>query len=369
MLKIAGFADFKAKLKKTTALAAAIGVSFALAQAANAAEKKDVLKEINLQRSPWSVVAVEKGFLKAELDPLGTTKINLVAQGAGELLGAESAAVSNGALAIAQRMIYPATVQKARGIDAVIVWVSEPSNRYRTPILINAENTKIKTVSDLEGKNFGSSRISCYWSSPFEILNKAGIPFDSSLKKGRVRHTNIDNSNIAITSVLTGDTDATSAHLAAPAFTGAWLSGKFKVLERPADDSVYVNNAGRVTYFANSKFAEKYPDVIKGVLVAREKAREWAFDHPNEAAEIVAKETRVPLEVALFQITHLGQWEFLGGEANADRARTALKKFQEYYVANGDDILSQKNNSLTDAQIDKFIDGRFFVGGSHSIYK
>ncbi|MDR3162574.1 MAG: ABC transporter substrate-binding protein [Helicobacteraceae bacterium] len=353
MAKIAGF-------KKIAATLAAFGFI-----SANAAEP--TLKEINLQKSPWTVIAAEKGFFKEYFDPIGTKKINLIAQGAAELLGAESASVGGGSLAVAQRMIYPATAQKANGLDAVIVWISEPSNRYRTPILIRADNDKIKTVKDLEGKKFGSSRISCYWSAPFEILNNAGIPFDSRLKKGRVRHENIDNSSIAISAVLTGDTDATAAHLAAPAFTGPWLSGKFKVLERPADDSVYVNNAGRVTYFARRDFAEKYPSVIKAFLAAREKTREWAFDHPNEAAAIVSKETRVPLEVALFQITHLGQWEFMGGEANADRAREALRKFQSYYVANGDDILVDRK--LTDAQIDKFIDGRFFVGGSHSIYK
>ncbi|MDR0762637.1 MAG: ABC transporter substrate-binding protein [Campylobacteraceae bacterium] len=349
-------------------LVSSLFVLSVLGNLANAAD--DVLPEINLQKSPWTVIALEKGFFKNEFDRVGTKKVTLIAQGAAELLGAESAAVGSGKgdkLAIAQRMVYPSTIHRINGLNTVIIWISEPSNRYRTPVLVATDNSKINNLKDLEGKNFGSSRISCYWSSPFESLNKAGIPFDSRLKKGKVRHENIDNSNIAIQAVIAGKTDATAAHLAAPAFTGSWLSGKLKVIDRPADDGVYVNYAGRVTYVANKVIADKYPQVIKAFLAAREKTREWTTDHPNEAAAIISKELRVPTEVALFQITHLGQWEFMGGEASAQEARKSIKEFLRYYIANGDDILTQK--SLTDKEVDEFIDGKFFAGGSHSIYK
>jgi ABC-type nitrate/sulfonate/bicarbonate transport system substrate-binding protein len=348
--------------RQAAALLAVFGLSASVAFGAD-----PVLKEINLQKSPWTVVALEKGFFKEEFDKIGTKKITLIAQGAAELLGAESAAVGGGSLAIAQRMVYPSTIHRINGLNTVVIWISEPSNRYRTPTLAAANNKKINSVKDLEGKKFGSSRISCYWSAPFESLNNAGIPFDSRLKKGKVRHENIDNSAVAIAAVLSGETDATAVHLAAPAFTGPWLSGKFKVVDHPADDGVYINHAGRITYVARKDFVDKYPNVIKAFLIAREKTRAWASDHPNEAAEIIAKETRVPLEVALFQITHIGQWEFVGGEANANRARVAIKEFLRYYIANGDDILTQK--SLTDKEVDAFIDGRFFVGGSYSVYK
>lgn len=336
------------------------------APALTPARAEEVLPSINLQLTPWTVIAQEKGFFKDAFDKIGTTKVNLIASGAADLLGAEAAAVNGGAIAIAQRMIYPATVHRANGLDGVIIWASEPSNRYRAPILARADNDKINSVADLDGKKFGSSRISCYWSSPFEVTTKAGLPFDSRDKPGRIRYTSIDNSAVAITSVLTGATDATTAHLAAGAFAGAWLSGKLKVIGRSPDDGVYVNNAGRVTYFARRDFVNKYPQVVKAFLAARERTREWTSDHVDEAAEIVADKTRVPLEVAKFQITHAGEWEFMAGEPNAERARNAIKTFQAWYVENGDDILAERG--LTSAQIDAFIDGRFFVGGQYSIY-
>jgi ABC-type nitrate/sulfonate/bicarbonate transport system substrate-binding protein len=346
-------------------LASAIWVSGLLfAGAANAEDAHP--ESINLQLQSWTAVAEAKGILKEEFDKVGVRKVNLIAQSSGELLGAESAAVGGGTLAFAQRMIYPAFVQKANGIPAVIVWLSEASNRYRTPIFVSATNKEIKTLADLEGKKFGSSRISCYWSAPFEILNNAGIPLDSRLKKGRVRYENIESPAVAVQALLSGEKDATAGHLAANQFTSAYLQGKFRLIAGPADSGAYVNYAGRVSYFAHKDFAAKYPSVVKAFLRSRERARAWATDHVDEAAAIIAKALRLPENVAKFQITHLGQWDFMAGEPSAEAARTAIKQFQKWYVEHGDDILVDKR--LSEAQIDAFIDGKFFLGGSHSIY-
>ena len=114
-------------------------------------------------------------------------------------------------------------------------------------------------------------------------------------------------------------------------------------------------------------FVNKYPDAVKAFLASRERAMAWTLDNVDEAAKIVARETRVPVEVAKFQITHLGQWEFMAGEPNAQRARNSIKTFIDWYVKQGDDILSERR--LTDAQVDAFVDGRFFAGGTHSIYR
>ena len=105
----------------------------------------------------------------------------------------------------------------------------------------------------------------------------------------------------------------------------------------------------------------------EGFLASRERAMAWTLDHVDEAAKIVARELRLPLEVAKFQITHLGQWEFMSGEPNADRARHSIKTFVDYYIKQGDDILGERR--LNPQQIDAFVDGRFFVGGTHSIYQ
>lgn len=324
------------------------------------------LSFINLQLRPWTVVAQEKGILKEEFDKVGIPQVNLIASGTAELLGAESAALNNGAIAIAQRMVYPATVHRANGLDAVIVWLSEPSDQYRTPILARANNDQINTLADLEGKKFGSSRISCYFTSPFEALAKAGLPLDSRIEQGKVRYQSIDNPAATNAALLSGAIDATAVHLAVNTSAALYLSGEVKIIGRSPDDGVYVNGAGRVSYFAMRDFVDEYPEAVRAFLIAHERSKEWILDNIDEASEIIAEGTRVPVEIAKFQITDPSAYEFMKGETDADSARDNIKRFQEWYVAQGDDILIERQLSATD--IDGFVDGRFFAGGEYSIY-
>ena len=322
---------------------------------------------INLQARPANIIAKEKGFLKEEFDSIGVKEVNLVATGTAELYGAESAAVAGGALAVAHRMIYPSVVHRANGLDVVLVWVSEPSNRYRTPVLAKKGNEAVRSVADLDGKKFGGARISCYWAAPLEILDKAGLPLDTRTRRGRVRHETIDNPAVMISALMSGATDATAGHLTDPRIVGAWLSGEMEVIGESPDDGIYVNHSGRVTIVAQRDFAEKYPEVIRAFLLARERGRHWAADHPNEAAAIIARELRLPVEAALFLVTHVGQQDFMGGEPNADRAVDSIKTFQAWYAEHGDDILGERR--LTDEQVEAFVARQFFVGGQYSIYK
>jgi ABC-type nitrate/sulfonate/bicarbonate transport systems, periplasmic components len=225
-------------------------------------------------------------------------------------------------------MVYPATVHRANGLDAVIVWLSEPSDQYRTPILARASNDKINTLADLEGKKFGSSRISCYFTSPFEALAKVGLPLDSRLEKGKVRYQSIDNSAATNAALLSGAIDATAAHLAVNNAAALYLSGEVKVIGRSPDDGVYVNGAGRVSYFAMREFVDEYPEAVLAFLKAHERTKKWIYENIDEAAEIIAEGTRVPVEIAKFQITDSSTYEFMKGETDADSARRNIKEFQ-----------------------------------------
>ena len=219
----------KKRSNRLRALSAAAAMAVGLLAQPGSATA-EVLPAINLQLTPWTVIAREKGIFKEEFTKVGTKEVNLIASGGAELVGAETGALSKGAISIAQRMIYPATVHRANGLDGVIIWASETSNRYRAPILAAVSNKSVNTLADLDGKKFGSSRISCYWSAPTEALNSVGLPLDTRQTKGRVRYESIDSPTVAIAAVISGALDATTTHLAAGNATGAWLSGKLKVI-------------------------------------------------------------------------------------------------------------------------------------------
>lgn len=164
----------------TAISALAVGISAAHA------EDKEPLTFINLPKAAWTVVGFEKGFIQEEYAKIGVTDINLIYPGTAELSGAEAALLDRGGLAIASRMMYPATVHRANGIDAVIVWQSEASDKFRTPVLAKV-GSGVDTIADLDGKKFGGSRVGCGWTSPTEILYEAGVPLDTRLLTGKVR--------------------------------------------------------------------------------------------------------------------------------------------------------------------------------------
>jgi sulfonate transport system substrate-binding protein len=330
-----------------------------------AVEAEEMLPSINLPLAPWTTVALRKGILKEEFDKIGTRQIKLLNPGTTELSGAEAAMLDRGGLAIAQRMMYPATVHRANGLDAVVVLQSTASDEYRTPVLALKESA-INTVADLDVKSLGSSRVGCGWTSPTEILDTAGVPLMTRLRQGSVRHETITSSAGVNAALLSGRIAATATHLAIPAAAALWSIGQVKVIGRGPADGVYVNAAGRVSYFAMRAFVDKYPSAVRAFLVAHERTKVWIQSHVDEAAEIIARETRVPLHIAKFQITDRSSFEFMPGEPSADEAVNAVKTFQRWYIDHGDNILAEHH--LADNDIEAFIDRRFFKGGQYSIY-
>lgn len=353
------------KTLRTILLAAAVFGSGQATSAAPATQGGGTpLASVNFPIEGWTVVAQAKGFFKEEFDRLGT-EVKLVDPGTNQLIGAEAAMLDRGGLAVAQRMIYPATVQKANGIDASIIWLSGRSSGARTPILA-LKSSSVKSVADLDGKNFGSSRIGCGWTSPTEMLEKAGLPLDNKDRQGRVRFTAISNPVAGNAALLSGRIDATATHVALADVAALVKTGEVREIANSPEDGIYVNAAGRVAYFAMRAFVEEHPEHVRSFLIVRERAVAWIKENIDEAAKIVARDTRVPVDIARFGIADASQFGYMPGEPNAAVATDAIEKFQAWYIEHGDDIL--KSRHLSTEQIQAFVDRRFFLGGDYSIY-
>src|ERR1700728_4798748 len=118
----------------------ALAVALVLGFAGQSAHSEPPLPSINLPIEDWTVVAYAKGFLQEAYARIGTTDVRLVDPGTTQLSGSEAALLDRGGLALAQRMMYPATIHKANGIDASIVWLSAPSSPGDTPVLVVGES-------------------------------------------------------------------------------------------------------------------------------------------------------------------------------------------------------------------------------------
>lgn len=71
---------------------------------------------------------------------------------------------------------------------------------------------------------------------------------------------------------------------------------------------------------AREEFLEKYPAYVVRILAQYERARHWILEHPEEAAQILAEEAKLPIEVAqreLFERTVLDINPIPGDEQKA----------------------------------------------------
>jgi sulfonate transport system substrate-binding protein len=350
------------KLVKLRPLAA-LGLVLALAAGdARAAERVPV---VNIPLNSWTVVAARLGWLQAEYARHGS-KIRLVDPGTTALLGAEASLLDRGDLHFAFRMIYPALVHKANGLDANIVFLSERSDPTKTPILA-LRDSPLATAADLKGKSLGSGRVGCGWSSPYETLKRADVPLDTNATRGAVRYSNISSATANVSALLAGQIDATAAHPATPTWAAGVTQGLYKAVARPPENGVYVNHAGRTAVFALRTFADEHPELVKAFLVVRLKTVRWIRENPDQAAAIVARETRVPVYVAKFTLTDVSAYDLLGAETSYEAAVTSIRTFRDWYAANGDDILAK--HSVDDRTLAQFVDRRFFRGGAFSPYE
>jgi ABC-type nitrate/sulfonate/bicarbonate transport system substrate-binding protein len=351
-------------MKPTTWSLTRLALAAALALTASPARAAKPLPAVNVPINTWTVVAARLGWLQQEYAKLGST-VKLVDPGTTALVGAEASLLDRGDLHFAFRMIYPALVHRANGLEARVVWLSTRSDVYKTPV-ITLKDSPIASAADLKGKSFASGRVGCGWTAPYEALLKAGVPLDTELKKGAVRYTNISSANATVSALLAGQIDATATHTAIPQWASGVTQGLYKVVARAPADGVYVSHAGRTAVFALAEFADAYPAHVKTFLEVRARTVAWIKANPDQAAAIVARDTRVPVYVARYSLFDAAGYDLLDGEPSYDAAVGSLRTFQAWYRQNGDDILAR--HSLDDAELAAFVDRRFFAGGAFSAY-
>lgn len=336
-------------------------LAFVFANNSEVFAKKELVAKIPLQE--WTAVASQKGWLQEEFAKYGA-KIELVDITALKIPGVEASLLDRGDLNFAFRMQYPSLQHKLNGLDAVIVWQS-PDAPVRRNTLIVLKDSPINSVQDLKGKKLGAWRIGCPYFSAFEILQVKGVPLDTENKKGDVRFVNT-NFYVANSAFLSGKLDVQSVHPAAYLYTPLYTQGLVKEISTSIPGGVYLRGGGRTSVFAMKKFANEHPELVKAFLTVYEKTRKWILENPDDAATIISRELRLPRHIAEFGIRDDSSYLYVAGIPSWEDAVNSIKLFQEWAIKNNDDFLIKK--SLSDQQINEFVDSRFFKGGEYSIY-
>jgi sulfonate transport system substrate-binding protein len=305
-------------------LSAAPAGAFAAGAAAPAELKLDYA-----YYSPESLVIRRNGWLENEFAP-DHTKIDWVLS-----LGSNRALeyLNSGAIDIGSTAGLAAVLGKASGNPIRTVYIF---SRPEWTALVVRKDSPLKTVADLKGKKIAATKGTDPYLFTLRALHTAGLSRDD------VEIVNLQHPD-GRTALVNDQVDAWAGldpHMAA-----AQIDNGARLLYRNVD----FNTWGFLN--AREDFIKQYPDTLARVLKVYEKARQWIAAHPDEAAQILADDSKVSLAVAKLQ---LSRTDFSKPQPGAHQI-AALKAaapilVQEQLVKPGTD-LNHVIDTLVDVQI------------------
>ncbi|MCM3181196.1 aliphatic sulfonate ABC transporter substrate-binding protein [Cytobacillus horneckiae] len=226
--------------------------------------------------SPTSVVLKKFGWAEEAFKEDGIDIEFVLSQGSNKALEfLNSSSVDFGSTAGAAALIA-----KANGAPIESVYI------YSKPewtALLTTGDAPLSTVEDLKGKKVAAAIGTDPHIFLLRSLSEAG------LKASDVEIVNLQHADGG-SALTTGQVDA-----------WAGLDPHMAKLELEADTKFLYRNPEFNTYGTlnvRNEFAEKYPDQVKKVIEAYEKARQWVLDNPEEAAKILAEEAQITEQVA-----------------------------------------------------------------------
>ncbi|RDW15558.1 aliphatic sulfonate ABC transporter substrate-binding protein [Oceanobacillus chungangensis] len=256
--------------------------------------------------SPTSLVLKEKGWLEEEFEAEGIEIEWVLSQGSNKALEfLNSNSVDFGSSAGAAALI-----SKANGAPINNVYI------YSKPewtALVTMPESGISSVKDLAGKKVAATIGTDPYIFLLRALNEEGIPVE----------------DVEIINMQHGD----GANALTKGSVDAWagLDPNMARVELESDASLFYRNVDFNTYgFLNVRedFAKSHPEYVNRVIAGYEKAREWTLENPKEAAEILAEEASISIEVAQLTLERNDFSEAIPADVHHDALIEAGKVLQ-----------------------------------------
>lgn len=246
----------------------------------SAAPQLDLLRIDYAYYNPSSLVMRKFGWLEEALADKGTTVEWVLSAGsnkANEFLRSE--AVDFGSTAGAAALL-------ARANDAPIETIYIYSKPEWTALVVAADSP-IQTVADLKGKKIAATK----GTDPYFFLLRS--LHANELSAADVEIVNLQHAD-GRTALERGDVDAWAG--LDPFMAQTELEQGSRLIYRNID----FNSYGFLN--ARSEFLAQHGDYVEIVLTQYERARQWILDNPDEAAQILADEAKLSLEVAKLEL-------------------------------------------------------------------
>jgi sulfonate transport system substrate-binding protein len=241
-------------------------------------------KEVRLDYAyyaPASLVLKDQGILEKRLAAEGIAVKWVFSQGSNRSLEY----LNGGSIDFASTAGLAAVLSRANGSPVKTVYIA---SRPEWTALAVPKDSPIKTLADLKGKKIAATKGTDPYLFLLRSLHTAG------LGKGDVEIVHLQHPDGRV-ALERGDVDAWSGldpHLAA-----SQLQAGSRLLYR----NVEFNSYGVLN--VSDKFLKEQPQLIGKVIAAYEEARQWTLAHPQQTAELLAREAKLPLEVAKLQLS------------------------------------------------------------------
>ena len=262
---------------KTKILFTAVTLSFG--SQSSLAALPDTLKLDYAYYAPTSLVVKEQKLLEKALPK---TEIKWVfSQGSNRSLEY----LNSDSLDFSSTAGLAAALSRANGSPIKTVYIqSQPE----WTALVVAKNSPIKSLKDLKGKKIAATKGTDPFLFTLQALETAG------LNKKEVQLVHLQHPD-GKTAFERGQVDAWAG--LDPLMAAAQIQSGAKLLYR---------NVGFNSYSVLStkeQFAKQNPEAIEAVIKAYEQARKWAKANPDKLAELLARESKLPIAVTKLQLS------------------------------------------------------------------
>ncbi|MBB3214639.1 sulfonate transport system substrate-binding protein [Herbaspirillum sp. Sphag1AN] len=303
-------------LRLTTAAAAGLGLP-ALSGLANAADLPATIRLDYATYSPPSLVLKKFGWLEEDLKSSGTNVKWVQSQGSNRALEF----LNSDSIDFGSTAGLAALLARANGnpIKAVYVY----SRPEWTALAVN-KDSPIATVKELKGKKIAATKGTDPYLFLLRTLHENGL----SKSDVEIVHLQHPDGRVALEQNRVDAWAGLDPHLAAS--------------ELEAGSRLIYRNVNFNTYgFLNvsDNFAARYPEQVKRVLRAYERARLWIINNPAETAKLIAEEAHLSLPVAQLQLKRNDFSHPRIGKEHSDALRAAAPiLLEEDLVKPGTDL-------------------------------
>lgn len=276
--------------------------------------------------SPPSLVLKKFGWLEEEFEEEGIEVEWTQSQGSNKALEfLNSNSVDFGSTAGAA-----ALMSKANGSPIKNIYI------YSKPewtALVTNPGSGIESVEDLKGKKVAAT----LGTDPYIFLLRS------------LADSDISADDVEIVNLQHGDGASALASNQVDAWAG--LDPHMARLELESGAELFHRNADLNTYgFLNvrEEFAENHPEYVNRVIAAYEKARNWILENPEEAAELLAEEAGISVEVAKKQMERNDLSNPIPGDTHREALNAAGEVLQAGGVIDEDVDIESTTDSLID---------------------